>query len=183
MAGIFLSIIFPGLGQIYFGKTAKGVLMMILALIPFLYVFVLIWSVVDSVKLYPAESGDKLSIRDGLLAGILLFIITPLSLYFLFSGFLMAKDKIQKDYLAPRNTTHELRNIQQKFDAYFYQHNRFPESYTDFINSKPIWNSWKSDSWGNSYQYMLIDSLNYKLISAGKDGVFNTTDDLFITNK
>ncbi len=183
MAGIFLSIIFPGLGQIYFGKTAKGVLMMILALVPFLYLFVLIWSVVDSVQLYRIDSAEKLTVKESLPAIILFLIITPLSLYFLFSGFSIAKGKIQNDYLAPRNTKQELSNIQQKLDDYFYHYRRFPESYLDFVNSKPIWKSWKTDSWDNSYEYVLYDSLNYKLISAGKDGVFDTPDDLFITNK
>ncbi len=51
MIGVLLSIIIPGLGQIYFGKTMRGIVMILMTLVPFLYPIALIWSIVDAINL------------------------------------------------------------------------------------------------------------------------------------
>jgi hypothetical protein len=39
-----------------------------------------------------------------------------------------------------------------------------------------------TDSWGNKIKYERISDENYRLISAGKDKIFDTDDDIVIKN-
>lgn len=74
MIGIVFSIIFPGLGQIYFRKTSKGILMICLSIIPYIYPFALIWSIIDSIYLNKTVSKEnRMSAKEAIIAFIIVF--------------------------------------------------------------------------------------------------------------
>jgi hypothetical protein len=75
-----------------------------------------------------------------------------------------------------------MKEIVDELDSYFQNNNKYPSDYLGFVNSKPIWDNWKRDSWGNKYKYSQIDFLNFTLISAGKDSEFNTKDDTIMVD-
>ena len=73
-------------------------------------------------------------------------------------------------------------DIAKALDKYKAAKGYFPTNYIDFTLSKPLRQKWKYDSWENNYMYTLKDSTNYELVSAGKDGLFDSDDDIIIKN-
>ena len=78
MLSIILSILFPGLGQIYLGRTSSGLTMLLLSLIPFLYPFVLIYSIFDVILLKRKGLAPKYT-KDQAIKGV--FIIFGLLVF------------------------------------------------------------------------------------------------------
>ncbi|WP_289056050.1 type II secretion system protein GspG [Carboxylicivirga marina] len=184
MIGIILSIIFPGLGQVYFKKNGKGILMMILAIIPFIYPFILIWSIIDCIYLNKKiNKQDRLSLKETVIGIGIFFVVVPLVIYALFLGLFKLQDNLTDNYFNPKNTRRELKEIKVELDKYYNYHETYPTNYTDFVNSKPIWANWETDSWQNKYNYILINSESFKLVSLGRDEILGTDDDIEISNE
>ena len=81
MIAIILTIIFPGLGQIYYGKTTKGIIMIILTFVPFLYPFILIWSIIDCIKLRKEQQVEPITRKEAITAIIIFFICVSKIIY------------------------------------------------------------------------------------------------------
>ena len=59
----------------------------------------------------------------------------------------------------------------------------YPNELKDIIRNNPLRKNITLDAWKNEFIYTISkDSLNYKLISIGKDGKLNTSDDINATN-
>jgi hypothetical protein len=180
MIAIILSIIFPGLGQIYYGKTWRGILMIVLALIPFAYPFILVWSIIDCINLRKKVNPDPVTRKEAITAIVLFFVIIPLFTYVLFIGGLQAIEFITHNYSNPRNTKSELSDIANAVNKYQDKSAKMPTSLYDLIGSKPLRQSWTTDSWGNSYIFTIEQDSSITISSKGKDGVPDTEDDLKI---
>lgn len=59
----------------------------------------------------------------------------------------------------------------------------YPKELKTIIRNNPLRKNITLDGWENQFIYTISkDSLNYKLISLGKDGKLNTSDDINITD-
>jgi len=58
----------------------------------------------------------------------------------------------------------------------------YPETISTLIGSNPLRREWTKDAWGNPVNYTIVNS-GFKLISAGKDGVFGNEDDVVLNTK
>ncbi|MEO0573307.1 MAG: type II secretion system protein GspG [Bacteroidota bacterium] len=56
---------------------------------------------------------------------------------------------------------------------------KYPLTLDEIIRNNPLRKNLKIDAWGNDFHYRLLDNgLKYELISAGKDGIMNSKDDI-----
>jgi hypothetical protein len=85
------------------------------------------------------------------------------------SGIIKGGNAISVGFLNEDRTKTEMKEIKKQLDKYKQGFGAYPEDYSSFISRKPIWRSWDKDDWQNSYKYQLLDSINYRLVSAGKD--------------
>ena len=59
----------------------------------------------------------------------------------------------------------------------------YPTELKTIIRNNPLRKNITLDGWKNEFIYTISkDSLNYELISLGKDGKLNTSDDIKVTN-
>ena len=69
-----------------------------------------------------------------------------------------------------------LESEKKQFDFY-------PKELKTIIRNNPLRKNITLDAWKNEFIYKISkDSLNYELISLGKDGKLNTSDDISVTN-
>lgn len=185
-----LSSIVPGSGQILMKEYLKGILMIFISLflgflisiIPFyfLYYGTMIWSVIDLYLIMEKDAGKTKAIRYLIFGIVTAIIIIPLTFYMTAISFYKGGQYVKSEYFDARNTKNEMLEISNRLDKYYINNNKYPTDYLKFVNSKPIWDSWKRDSWQNAYKYSQSDSTNYTLTSSGKDGVFETEDDIIV---
>jgi hypothetical protein len=90
MLALILSIIFPGLGQFYYGKNKRGIAMLILALTP-LYPVALVWSVIDILRLNKQGITPKFRFKEAMWSILPFVLIIPLCLFIAFSGMTRAR--------------------------------------------------------------------------------------------
>jgi heme/copper-type cytochrome/quinol oxidase subunit 2 len=63
------------------------------------------------------------------------------------------------------------------------QLNKYPKELNHIIRNNPLRKNITLDYWNTEFIYIISkDSLNYTIISLGKDSVLNTSDDIKITN-
>jgi hypothetical protein len=63
------------------------------------------------------------------------------------------------------------------------QLNKYPKELKDIIRNNPLRKNITLDYWNTEFVYVISkDSLNYTIISLGKDRLLNTSDDLKTTN-
>ncbi|MFT7442267.1 MAG: general secretion pathway protein G [Maribacter sp.] len=63
------------------------------------------------------------------------------------------------------------------------QLNKYPKELKDIIRNNPLRKNITLDYWNTEFVYVVSkDSLNYTIISLGKDRLLNTSDDLKTTN-
>lgn len=185
-----LSIFLPGAGQIVLKDYGKGALMLFLSIglglivpfIPIQYLFIgtMIWSLVDLYLKTEKTEGKAKAAKNLIFSLIVVIILIPAVFYLSIISFSIGGDYVKDSILYSKHTDSELTEIAKELDNYFYNHKNYPNDFEEFVRTKPIWGHWKTDSWGNKYLYQQHDSLDYKLISSGKDGKFNTEDDLFV---
>ena len=79
-----------------------------------------------------------------------------------------------------RNTRRDLIEMHNGIISYLNQMQRLPVGLEELVGNNPLKREWLYDGWGNGYKYVILDSINSKFIvfSAGKDGIFETSDDL-----
>ena len=81
------------------------------------------------------------------------------------------------------STLDKIIEIKLLLEAEKKQFGFYPKELKTIIRKNPLRKNITLDGWKNNFSYTISkDSLNYKLISLGKDGVLSTSDDINITN-
>lgn len=183
-----LSIIFPGTGQIILKKYLLGIVMIATWLIlgffiprvPFEYFYfgTMIWSLIDIYIRMEEISGRTKAVRYLIFSIITVVVIVPAILILSTATLMKGGRFVRLEYFGVDQTKDEMADISDKLDFYFSHYNQYPSDYESWVGSKPIWSEWKRDSWNNKYRYAQTDATNYILTSSGKDGEFDTGDDI-----
>lgn len=138
----------------------------------------MIWAIFDVYDKIEKIEGRKSASRKLAFSILIIVIIIPAIMFLFFKGLFVGGKFLTDEYINEGRTKMEMNKISVNLEKYRSHYGFYPENYDVFISQKPIWSSWKADSWNKPYKYELKDSLNYQLISAGKDGIFNNEDDL-----
>lgn len=151
MTAIILSIIFPGLGHIYYGKNLKGIIMILLSLVPFLYPIILIWSIWDCINLRNTIVENPISKKEALKAIIVFLVIVPLfSIAFIWAG-IFSLNYLSNNNWKPEHTKDEMVKIHFELEKYKSENNEYPKSLFEIIGSKPLKKTFLTDFWGTPY--------------------------------
>ena len=90
---------------------------------------------------------------------------------------------LAQGYFKKRDTRNDCKEIVLSLTDYYKQKNKYPNNLSTLISNNPMRQCWYKDHWGNSYSYRTDnDGKTFTLISAGRDGKFNTKDDLFFAS-
>ena len=193
-----LSFLIPGVGQFVLRDFRKGVIILLsnlvltysfinlefLSLIPlwFPHVILMIWAIFDIYDKTEKRDGKKSATRYLAFSILIVVVLLPLTFTLFTTGLFKGAEFLTNEYLNEDRTKTEMNKISTELELYKNHHGAYPDSYNAFIGRKPIWGDWKADSWKNPYKYQLLDTLNFKLISAGKDGIYFNMDDLSMSN-
>ncbi|NVK41430.1 MAG: type II secretion system protein GspG [Oceanospirillaceae bacterium] len=128
------------------------------------------------------KEGKRSTIRSLIFSLVISVVIIPSIFYLFFFTAWKSGNFITNEFLNEDRTREEMSAIEEALERYYLYNNHYPLNYSSFVDSKPIWSSWKKDSWGNKYKYSFLDSANYRLLSSGKDEIFETGDDIFISS-
>jgi hypothetical protein len=81
-----------------------------------------------------------------------------------------------------KTTQKEMNIITEASQKWKERNGHYPDSLSQLIANNPTKLNWLTDAWKNPYRYIHNpDNGQIELISSGKDGLFNTTDDIFRT--
>jgi len=178
MIGIILSIIFPGLGQFYYGKNGRAIAMLLLGITP-LYPLALVWSIIDAVRLNKKGEAPKFEAKEAMWGIVVLLVIIPICFLILFYGSFSLFSWYSDAYNKPRIAMEEGNDIIRTLIKYKKENNHYPEDLQTIISRSPIRARWASDAWGQSYHYEVsTDKSTFNLISKGKDMTLGTEDDI-----
>ena len=193
-----ISFFLPGIGQFILKDFKKGGIILasyiistflilnldFLSLIPFWFphIIIMIWAIFGVYDIIEERDGKKSATRYLAFSLLIVIVLFPITLTLLTTGIFKGAEFVTNEYLNEDRTKTEMNKISTELSLYKNHYKTYPKNYESFISRKPIWGSWKADSWKNPYKYELIDSLNYKLISAGKDGIYFNEDDIIRTN-
>jgi hypothetical protein len=178
MTGIILSIIFPGLGQFYYGKNGRAIAMLILGFTP-LYPIALVWSVIDIIRLNKKGEAPTFEKKEAIWGIVILLVIIPVCFLILFYGSFTLFNWYSEAYNKPRIVVEEGNDIVKALNKYKKESGHYPEDLQTLISGSPIRSRWASDAWGQSYHYEISgDKKIFKLISRGKDKTLGTNDDI-----
>jgi hypothetical protein len=174
MMAVILSIIFPGLGQIYYGKILKGIVMLLLAMTP-LYLLILVWSVWDAYKLSKKETVSPAFRKEALRSLVIFLIAIPLAATLIFlSGYWLINPYVKKN-----KTKKEIKEIATAVEQYYLVNKTYPENLNTLILNRPLRKEWVYDAWHHMYIYSVSHNQEGFLIaSSGKDGKPGTKDDI-----
>jgi TM2 domain-containing membrane protein YozV len=186
-----LSSLIPGSGQFYLKRYLLGIAFL---LIPFVLVFLLpdiplyysylimiVISVTD-VYLRIEKVASRKKALTNLSFGILIAVVVIPSVFYLFyMSMYRGGEYVTKEYLNVEHTEDEMIEISTALKKYEVRNKKYPEDFYEFVYSKPIWQQWATDSWGNKYRYNLTQK-GFALTSSGVDGKFNTEDDIVRKN-
>ena len=193
-----ISFFLPGIGQFILKNFRKGGIILFsyiistylilnldfLNLIPFWFphIIIMIWAIFGVYDIIEERDGKKSATRYLAFSLLIVIILFPITLTLLTTGIFKGAEFVTNEYLNEDRTKTEMNEISTELSLYKSHYGTYPKNYESFVSRKPIWGSWKADSWKNPYKYELIDSLNYKLISAGKDGIYLNEDDIIRKN-
>jgi hypothetical protein len=119
----------------------------------------------------------------GFLVIMLLVVIVVFFLYVARRG---GKSQLEEQVKAfndvrEKTTRTNLTSLERAIDFFIAQNGRTPNDLREvqtFNRSVYV----ESDAWGNPIKYQRISDSSFRLISAGKDKVFDTEDDVVIKN-
>ncbi|RCS28227.1 hypothetical protein DUT90_01205 [Polaribacter sp. WD7] len=193
-----ISFFLPGIGQFILKDFRKGGIILFsyiistylilnldfLNLIPFWFphIIIMIWAIFGVYDIIEERDGKKSATRYLAFSLLIVIVLFPITLTLLTTGIFKGAEFVTNEYFNEDRTKTEINKISTELNIYKNHYGTYPKNYESFISRKPIWGSWKTDSWNNPYKYELIDSLNYKLISAGKDGIYLNEDDIIRKN-
>lgn len=180
MIAFVLSILLPGLGQFYYGRYVRAVLMVFLGLTP-LYPLVLIWTIVDVVILNKEGATPAYTRKDAVWAIIILVVIVPVFIIITGTGLLAVGNWYSEKYVLPEQAGREGQDIVAAMLEFKASHGHLPDQIVDLTNGYPLRSGWLKDSWGEAYYYEKVnDGAGYRLISKGPDRKIDTKDDLIL---
>lgn len=193
-----VSFFLPGTGQFFLKDIKKGVIILLsnliltyailtldfLDFVPFWapYIIFMIWAIFDIYDKIEERDGKKSATRRLAFSLLIVIVLLPVTFTLFATGLFKGTEFFIDEYLNEDRTKTEMNAISLELGVYKKYYGAFPENYESFIGQKPIWDGWKADSWKNPYKYQLLDSLNYMLISAGKDGIYFNEDDIVRSN-
>jgi hypothetical protein len=193
-----ISFFLPGVGQFLLKDFKKGgviflsnsILIYLVIKVGFLdlvpiwapHVIFMVWAIFDVYDKIENRDGKKSATRYLAFSLLIVVVLFPLTLTLFTTGLFKGAEFISNEYLNDDRTKAEMNEISTELELYKSNYEVYPKNFESFIGQKPIWGSWKADSWKNPYKYELMDSLNYKLISAGKDGIYFNEDDIIRSN-
>ena len=188
----------PGFGQFILRDFKKGSVIFVsnivltylfsnvdfLNFIPFWipHIILMIWAIFDVYDKIEERDGRKSATRYVAFSFLIVVILFPLTITLFATGLFKGAEFFTNEYLNEDRTRTEMSEISNQLEIHKNHYGVYPKNYNSFIGQKPIWNGWKTDSWKNPYKYELLDSLGYKLILAGKDGVYFSEDDIISGN-
>ena len=193
-----VSFFLPGVGQFILKDFKKGAIIFLsniiltyliisynfLNFIPFWvpHIVLMIWALFDVFDKIEIRDGKKSATRYLAFSLLIVVVLFPLTLTLFTTGLFKGAEFFTNEYLNEDRTKTEMNKISTELELYKNHYGIYPKNYNAFIGQKPIWGSWNSDSWKKLYKYELSDSINYKLISAGKDGIYYNEDDIIRSN-
>lgn len=88
-----------------------------------------------------------------------------------------------QSYFKKRNTINDCKEISIALNQYKEINHKYPNTLSLIISSNPLRFGWLKDDWNNLYQYSSYNNGDsYSLLSAGKDGIYKTNDDIVFTS-
>lgn len=114
-------------------------------------------------------------------------MISPLDKIWILVAIILIPILCLKFYSLRRNkitlTNDKINEIELLLEAEKLQFGFYPKELKQLIRNNPLRKNITLDGWQNEFSYNLSkDSLNYELISLGKDRKLDTSDDIKITN-
>jgi len=178
MLPLILSILLPGLGQFYYGKNLRAILMLLLAITP-LYPVALIWSVVDVLRLSKQGIQPRFQKKEAVWAVVLLLVIIPMCLFIAFSGMFTVGRWYSDTFIRANNSREEGNQIVSAIQRYHERSGKYPADISTLTQGIPIRSGWTTDGWGEEYVYQVTDDGRaFRLVSKGKDRALGTEDDI-----
>lgn len=186
------SALIPGLGQLLLKDFFKGLLMLLIPIlfgvfidqisIVYPYCVSVIWSVTDIYLKTEKKEGRAKAIKNLIFSIVVIIVVIPAIFYLFIISTKSGGEMVVDNFFNEGRTKEEMTEITNQLGKYYSYYKKYPADIDEFINSKPIWNNWKTDAWGNRYKYRTSDSTKFILISAGKDKQFDTQDDIIQQN-
>lgn len=188
MLAIFLTIIVPGVGHLYYGFKRKAIILIasfVLGtyLLPLL-IPVYIYALYDIRKIIRTNPRPVLSKHVAwTIVGI--EIILPLSIALLWIKFIPPFIKYYPNEIAfPRAVSEEGRQMMGVLEKYFNSHGAYPDKLELIVQGNPVRKRWLTDPWKRPYYYKPNESrTSYILMSYGADGEKDTADDIILKNR
>ena len=201
MTPLFLFIIcfiIPGVGQLFLKDYKKGIIIIATNIIlGFILSFLIqvsfisfwisqticvIWAIYNMYDHIEKRDSRKIANKNIFLSTSIMLVIIPSTLILVSKGVFKGITYVVDEYVNEDKTKAQMITISNKLEKHRDHYKAYPKNYNEFISKKPIWNHFKTDAWNIPYRYQLTDSVHYTLISAGKDGTFDTEDDLIEGN-
>ena len=118
------------------------------------------------------------------LKGFLIILVLALVVvYIVWMGKFWRKDTAEDfkayDQSKLRLTKTNMNLLGRIIKSYIAQKGETPESLKE-LQKFYVFSAERLDAWGNKIKYERISELNFRLISAGRDRVFNTSDDIIL---
>jgi TM2 domain-containing membrane protein YozV len=178
MIPVVLSILIPGLGQIYYGKTARGIIMILMTLVPLLYPIALVWSIVDAVRLARTGSNPAFSRRQAIAVIVFVFLIVPLGVLLAWTA-MWSVSGLYSKFVKRDDAVYELTQIKAGLLKYKEAKGVFPTSMHELAGRRLGRQQWLHDPWGEEYHFTVADdSTTCVVVSKGPDRERGTGDDL-----
>ncbi len=189
-----LSVIIPGLGQLYCRQWTRGIMFLVGALfltilVPLLGILVWVWGIIDAYRTARALEGyadtgegpvieiNKLRFPSVDFRKALPFIGIPLGIVALLV-LVVAIVTFRSGLWNAGGSGEGLRKLIEKIENYKAKTGSYPASLETFIDpTDPIEKKQILDPWGNLYIYRPTEK-GFDLFSAGRDGQPGTTDDV-----
>jgi hypothetical protein len=187
MLAIFLTIIIPGLGHLYYGFKWKAFFLIALFILGTyflpLLIFVYLYALYDIWKILETKPKPIFSKFDAWTV-VAIGIIVPVSIGLLWITFVPPLLRYYRNDIAfPRSVSEEGRQLIDALDKYFNSHGAYPDKLELIVQGNPIRKRWLIDPWGRPYYYDTAETKkSYILMSSGPDGINNTTDDIILKN-
>jgi hypothetical protein len=115
---------------------------------------------------------------------LLLLLLALLVIVTLYTGFFSQKESFPQKVITTTNRTENMlletdfKHIIQAIESYFSDFGKYPDSIEALMPVYLRTNNECLDPWGKKYQIITENQTEVLLISAGKDKIFKTSDDL-----
>ncbi|WP_188467319.1 type II secretion system protein GspG [Marivirga lumbricoides] len=186
-----LSSLIPGTGQFYLKRYLLGIaffllpfaLVFLLPDIPlyYPYLIMIVISVTDVYLRMEKIASRKKALTNLSFSVLIAVVVIPSVFYLFYMSMYRGGEYVTTEYLNVEHTENEMIEISFALNKYKVRNKKYPQDFNEFVHSKPIWESWATDSWGNKYRYNLTQE-GFVLTSSGVDGKFNTEDDIVRKN-